>query len=255
MELLKDKKIIDRLKSANRMTVLTGAGISAESGIPTFRGDDGIWKKLNPEELASFEAFYSNTALVSEWYKHRRQIIEKVQPNSAHVALVELGNVVENFNLITQNVDGLHQRAGSPDVIELHGNITENFCTRCGRTFTPAEFDEILSTSFDHIPKCDCGGLIRPNVVWFGEQLPQESYEKAYTAAVNSDVFLAIGTSAYVRPASDLPRYAKYNGALIIEVNLKDTALTNQVDLVLRGPAGDVLPKFVDEYKFALSQV
>ena len=249
MKLLKDKQIIDRLKKADRLVALTGAGISAESGIPTFRDVDGLWTKINPEEMASFEAFYNNTALVSEWYQHRREIIQQVEPNAAHFALVELESTSPEFHLITQNVDGLHQKAGSQDVIELHGNITENYCIQCGRRFSSEEFDEIYENSPNHVPTCDCGGLIRPDVVWFGEQLPQDHFERAYQASLQTDVFLSVGTSAYVRPASDLPRYAKYNGALIIEVNPKETALSTQADLCLRGSAGDVLPVFVEEYK------
>ena len=249
MKLLKDKEIIEKLKRADRVAALTGAGISAESGIPTFRDEDGLWTRVNPEEMASFEAFYSNTALVSEWYKHRREIIQQVEPNSAHIALVELESLSPEFHLITQNVDGLHQKAGSQDVIELHGNITENYCIQCGRRFSSEEFDEIYESSMDSVPKCDCGGLIRPDVVWFGEDLPQDHFERAYQASLQADVFLSVGTSAYVRPASDLPRYAKYHGALIIEVNPRETALSTQADLCLRGPAGEMLPVFVDEYK------
>lgn len=249
MEILNSKKVIGRLKNAKRMVVLTGAGISAESGIPTFRGENGLWTKLSPNELASFEAFYNNTAVVTEWYKHRREIIEDSKPNPGHCALVELSKIPEVFNLITQNIDGLHQKAGCEDVIELHGNILECYCIKCGKKYTSEKFDEIYNNALKHIPRCDCGGLIRPDVVWFGEPLPRENIERAYQASINADVFLSIGTSAQVVPASDLPRYAKRNGALLIEVNPNRTVLTDIVDLWLQGNAGDILPKFVEEYK------
>lgn len=248
-KLIKDKIAKEKLINARRIAVLTGAGISAESGIPIFRGKDGLWTKLSPDELASFDAFYNNTAIVSEWYKHRREIIEKAKPNPGHYALVELSKIPETFDLITQNIDGLHQRAGSENVIELHGNIMENYCINCGKRYESNEFDEIFNSSFDHIPRCKCGGLIRPNVVWFGEQLPQENLEKAYYAAVNADIFLSVGTSAEVTPAANLPRYAKLHGAFLIEVNTNRTAISDQVDLCLQGKSGEILPKFVEEYK------
>ncbi len=252
MEILNSGKVIEYLKRAKKIAVLTGAGISAESGIPTFRGENGLWTKLSPNELASFEAFYNNTAIVSEWYNHRREIIEDSKPNHGHYALVELSKIPEVFNLITQNIDGLHQKAGCTDVIELHGNILESYCTQCGRRYTSEEFEEIYLNAMNHIPRCNCGGLIRPDVVWFGESLPSESIERAYQASINADVFLSIGTSAQVVPASDLPRYAKRNGALLIEVNPNRTVLTDTVDLWLQGKAGEILPKFVEEYRAIL---
>lgn len=252
MEILNNKKVIVRLKNAKRMVVLTGAGISAESGIPTFRGENGLWTKLSPSELASFEAFYNNTAIVSEWYNHRREIIENSKPNHGHYALLELSKIPEVFNLITQNIDGLHQRAGCKEVIELHGNILESYCIKCGKRYTSEEFDEIYLNAVNHIPRCKCGGLIRPDVVWFGESLPTESIEKAYQVSIDADVFLSIGTSAQVVPASNLPKYAKRNGALLIEVNPNRTVLTDSVDLWLQGKAGEILPKFVEEYKSIL---
>ncbi len=237
------------LENARKIAVLTGAGVSAESGIPTFRGEEGLWKKLSPEELASFEGFYNNTALVSEWYQYRREIIYNTEPNPGHFALSALQEIVPEFTLITQNVDGLHQRAGSEDVIELHGNIMENYCINCNQQFSQDEFDDIYRHNPRHIPHCYCGGLIRPNVVWFGEQLPEDSIEKAFQASVQSEVFIAIGTSAQVAPASNLPRYAKQNDAFLIEINTETTGISDIVDLRIEGPSGNILPKFVEDYK------
>ncbi|MFH1212981.1 MAG: NAD-dependent deacylase [Candidatus Neomarinimicrobiota bacterium] len=255
MSLINNEGIKDRLVKAERVVVLTGAGISAASGIPTFRGENGLWTKLAPEELASFEAFYRNTAIVTEWYKHRRDIVDVCQPNAAHIALTELSKLVPEFTLITQNIDGLHQRAGSRDVIELHGTIAENYCVRCGRRYSTSEFDEVFDHSSNHVPRCYCGGLIRPNVVWFGEPLPSEAYEKAYTASRKADVFLSVGTSAQVRPAADLPLVAKEQGALLIEVNITKTVLFPYTDLFLEGSADIILPQFNREYQALIVKV
>lgn len=249
MSVIKGERAREVLKKAEFIAVLTGSGVSAESGIPTFRGDDGLWKKFSPEELSSFEGFYRNPAMVTEWYRYRRKIILGTSPNPGHVALAELEKMVKEFCLITQNIDRLHQRAGSRNVIELHGNIMENYCIKCGRFFDIEEFDRVYEESDDHIPRCECGGYIRPNVVWFGEPLPEGAFREAYRAAVNCDVFISIGTSGAVRPASDLPRYAKYNGAYLIEVNPEETLLTNMVDLWIKGKAGEVLPQFVEEVR------
>lgn len=249
MEIITDQEAIRRLKAARQITVLTGAGISVESGIPPFRGEEGLWARLSPLELASFEAFYTNPARVSEWYQHRRNIIEKSVPNSGHLALKQLEAIVENFDLVTQNIDGLHQRAGSTDVIELHGNIMENYCVCCNQHYSTTEFDEILRYNSNHIPHCYCGGLIRPNVVWFGEPVPPESFEKAYQAAIHSEVFMVVGTSAQVTPAADLPRYAKKNHSYLIEINPNQTAISDIVDLHLSGTSGTILPIFVKDYQ------
>jgi len=253
MKVISDSVAIQRLKQAKKLVVLTGAGISAESGIPTFRGEEGLWKKLSPEELASFEAFLKNTGIVSEWYQHRRDIIHNTEPNPGHFALTELQELAPNFDLITQNVDGLHQRAGSRDVIELHGNIMENYCINCNLQYSQEEFDDIYRHNPNHVPYCYCGGLIRPNVVWFGEALPEESIEKAYQASIQSDVFLSIGTSAQVSPASNLPRVAKQNNSYIIEINTTSTAISDIVDIHLEGLAGEILPMVVDDYKLLLN--
>jgi NAD-dependent deacetylase len=249
MEIINDQEAIRRLKIAHRITVLTGAGISVESGIPPFRGEEGLWTKLSPLELASFEAFYSNPAKVSEWYQHRCNIIEKSVPNPGHLALKELQDIVPDFQLITQNIDGLHQRAGSTDVIELHGNIMENYCVCCNQHYSTSEFDEFFRYNPNHVPHCYCGGLIRPNVVWFGEPIPAEDYKKAYEATIHSEVFIIVGTSAQVTPAADLPRYAKQYNSYLIEINPNQTAISDIVDLSLRGTSGTILPIFVKEYK------
>ena len=242
----------ERIYSSRKVAVLTGAGISAESGIPTFRDAGGIWTKFSPEELANFDAFYKNTKIVSEWYKKRREIIEKTIPNPGHFALKEMEQLFPSFHIITQNIDGLHQKAGSGNIVELHGNIMRNYCIDCKKEYTTDEFDEIYEHNSAHIPKCECGGLIRPDVVWFGEQLPQDALENAFQLAEDADVFLIIGTSAYVRPAADIPIAALQNGAYVIEINPAKTGLTNFTHLNLQGKSGKVLPKLLEEIKLNL---
>ncbi|MBD3274534.1 MAG: NAD-dependent protein deacylase, partial [Candidatus Marinimicrobia bacterium] len=166
-----DPFVFEQLEKADRIVALTGAGISAESGVPTFRGEEGLWKKLKPEELANFDAFIENPQRVTEWYEHRRDIIDNVKPNAGHYALAEMENIFPNVSVITQNVDGLHQKAGSTNVVELHGNIYRNYCIDCGK-----RYDYGNMVSFNGTPTCEeCGGLIRPDVVWFGEMLPMEA--------------------------------------------------------------------------------
>lgn len=239
----------ERLYSSRKVVVLTGAGISAESGIPTFRDADGIWTKFSPRELASFEAFYKNTQIVSEFYQKRREIIEKTQPNPGHFALMEMEHLFPSFHIITQNIDGLHKKSGSKNVVEIHGNIMRNYCIDCKRAYTVSEFDEIYEHNANHIPRCHCGGLIRPDVVWFGEQLPKEELEKAFQLAEEAEVFFSIGTSAQVRPASDLPIVALQNGAYLIEVNPSKTSLTNFTHMSIQGKSGDILPQLLEEIK------
>ena len=222
-----------------RWFVLTGAGVSAESGIPTFRsGPAAIWKNYSLEDLATPEGFRRNPTLVWEWYVWRRQLVRQAQPNPAHEALAELERLVEAFLLATQNVDGLHQRAGSRNVVELHGNILRNDCTRCDWT-GPVD-EELLPP---HCPRC--GSLVRPGVVWFGEPLPAEPLRRAQGAALECDVCLVVGTSAVVEPAASLPRMAKMRGALLIEVNPEPTPLTPRADVVLAEPASTALPRLL----------
>ncbi|MFQ6032074.1 MAG: NAD-dependent deacetylase [Candidatus Zixiibacteriota bacterium] len=206
------------LSKETKVVVLTGAGISAESGVPTFRGEDGLWKKFRPEELATFDAFMANPQLVWEWYEYRRKIIEEIKPNPAHLALVEFQNYFEKFDLITQNVDGLHQQAGSKNVVELHGNLKRNKCIRCG-----AKYETLDKTIQGIPPKCTCGGNIRPDVVWFGEMLPQEALNYAFGVSSGCDLFFSVGTSAVVHPAASLPLIAKRGGAYVVEVNIEPT--------------------------------
>lgn len=240
-----DKSILSEalksyIKKDKRVVVLTGAGISAESGVPTFRGENGLWKKFKPEELATFDAFISNPQLVWEWYEYRRKLISEVKPNPSHYGLVEMQSYFENFHLVTQNVDGLHQKAGSKEVIELHGNIKRNKCVGCGQ-----KFEELEISSKEIPPKCRCGGMLRPDVVWFGEMLPQEAMNNAYEYSTYCDLFFSIGTSALVYPAASLPLIAKRAGAYLVEVNLEKTELSSLADEVFLGKAGEIMPEIV----------
>jgi len=234
-------ELIRRIAAAKRVTVLTGAGVSAESGVPTFRdAQTGLWAKYRPEDLATPSAFRRNPRLVWEWYDWRRKLVAEAKPNPAHVALAEMENLFPHFHLVTQNVDGLHQRAGSRNVIELHGNITRTKC-----------FDEatIISTwahTGDIPPKCpNCGGLLRPDVVWFEEPMPEAEMELALRASMTCDVFLSIGTSTVVYPAASLPFQALRSGATIVEINPQPTPFTDQAHFVLAGAAGAVLPELL----------
>ena len=235
---------IDRLARAERIAVLTGAGISAESGIPTFRDPDGLWEAFEPQELANVEAFLENPELVQGWYAHRRHIAEDATPNAGHRALAALEETAPSFTLITQNVDNLHQHAGSQNVVELHGNITRNYCIDCEREATPGELESLAEGEPAQCPTC--GGYIRPDVVWFGEMLPQDALRAAQAATENADVFLSIGTSAVVHPAASLPPMAQRSGAFLAEVNLEPTPLTSRADASVLGKAGELLPSLVD---------
>jgi NAD-dependent deacetylase len=230
----------DWLAKATRVAVLTGAGISAESGVPTFRGDGGLWKDYKAEDLATPEAFVKDPRLVWEWYNWRRELIAKVLPNAAHKALVQLEIRKREFTLITQNVDGLHDRAGSGRMLKLHGDIWRMRCTVCG-----ANWPDRRAPLPKIPPHCACGGLARPGVVWFGEPLPDGMMKEAEHAAGAAEVFLVIGTSAVVYPAAGLVPYAKHGGARVIEINTDDTPFTNLVDCALRGPAGELLPQLL----------
>lgn len=238
-----DKKTLQEFSTAEAVVFFTGAGVSAESGIPTFRGKDGIWNKLKPEELANFDAFLRNPELVWEWYKHRKQIVHESKPNPAHVTISGFQNIFPVVEVITQNIDNLHIRAGSKIVHELHGNIERNFCIKC-KTFYN---DEIIFS--DIAPKCKCGGLIRPDVVWFGEYLPENEFMASEKAARNADVFLIVGTSAIVYPAASMIHVAKTIGAYIIEINLERTEISSIADQSCFGKAGEILPIIYDEVK------
>jgi NAD-dependent deacetylase len=234
-------ELLQRLAAAKSVTVLTGAGVSAESGVPTFRdAQTGLWAKFSPEELATPRAFQRNPRLVWEWYEWRRKLVAGAKPNPAHLALVEMQNLFLRFHLVTQNVDGLHQRAGSRNVIELHGNITRTKCSEEGT---------IVSTwkdTGDVPPKCPaCGGLLRPDVVWFEEPMPEPEMRQAMTASRHCDFFFSIGTSTVVYPAAALPWEALRSGATAVEINPQPTPFTAQAHFSLAGAAGIVLPELV----------
>jgi NAD-dependent deacetylase len=227
-----------RLAVADEIVVFTGAGMSAESGVPTFRGEDGIWKKFKPEELANFDAFIENPKLVWEWYRHRKRLISEISPHAGHFAIAAMERVFGRVTVITQNIDNLHRRAGSTRIHELHGNIERNYCIGCGKDYP----DELLvsATGAPHCAKCN--GLIRPDVVWFGELLPTDEWDASVAAAGRANLFFAVGTSAVVYPAASLPRIAKGAGAFVVEINIERTGLSSQADEFIMGKAGDVLP-------------
>ncbi len=241
MSLLYSPQLLQQLRTATHVVVLTGAGISAESGIPTFReAQTGLWAQYDPQELATPEAFRRQPRLVWEWYTWRRELIGHAQPNPGHRALVELAHCVPQFTLITQNIDNLHQNAGSQGVLELHGNI---FRTKC---FRENVIVAAWAETGDVPPLCPhCGGPLRPDVVWFGESLPQNILEKAIAAATTCDLLFSIGTSGLVHPAASIPLLAREQGAVTIEINPQPTPLTPRLDYHLAGPAGEILPELV----------
>ena len=244
--------LVAALRAARDVAVLTGAGVSAESGVPTFRdAQQGLWAQFDPRELATPAAFARNPKRVWDWYAMRREMIARVAPNPAHFALAELERRVPAFLLATQNVDGLHQRAGSRRVLELHGSIWRSICSRgCGFSRddsggTGSPLDQAVprdEASGSLPPMCACGGLLRPGVVWFGEALNPAVIDAAVEAVEAATVCLVVGTSSLVFPAAGLPELAKRAGAIVVEVNLESTPLTPLADFVLRGPAGVVLP-------------
>jgi NAD-dependent deacetylase len=229
---------------------LTGAGISAESGVPTFRGKDGLWHSHRAEDLATPRAFQANPHLVWEWYDWRRGLIARCQPNAGHHTLAEMERHFDDFVLITQNVDGLHALAGNRRIIELHGNIWKMRCTRDCRP--PWEDREVpLPEIPPHCP--DCGALTRPDVVWFGESLPGEALEAAFAAASRCQLMLVVGTSALVQPAASLPLVAVRHGAYVVEINPQSTPLSGAVNQVLRRPAAQALPQWWEDWLAAAS--
>ena len=234
--------LIEALRSSRHICVLTGSGISAESGVPTFReAQTGLWERFDPHELATPEAFQSDPELIWKWYRWRRELIAKVEPNAGHKALVDLAGQVNEFTLVTQNVDGLHQRAGSQNVIEFHGNLFEDRCFVEGRVVTD-EYDASAT-----VPTCPaCGSNLRPGVVWFGEAIPQNALQDSMTAASSCDLFLSIGTSSLVWPAAGLADTARAAGATIVEVNPDTTPLSNATDFQLNGNAGTILPELLE---------
>ena len=232
--------LIEQLRRAQKLVALTGAGISAESGLSTFRdAQTGLWSKFRPEELATAETFERDSKFVQDWYAWRRENALKAQPNAGHLALAEMEKRAPELLLVTQNVDGLHVRAGNKRMVELHGNIHR---FRCFESDCPSDNFDIENG------RCrSCGGHLRPDVVWFGEMLPTDALETAITAAENCDVFFSIGTSSVVYPAADLWRRAKDNGATVIEINKDPTPLTPLADYSFLGKAGEILPALVDQ--------
>jgi NAD-dependent deacetylase len=234
----------DFLNVAERVAVLTGAGVSAESGVPTFRASDGLWEGHRIEDVASPEGFVRDPHLVWNFYNARRANVRTVQPNPGHHALVELEKRwKDRFTLVTQNVDGLHRAAGSKNLLEIHGSLHRTRCLEC---------DEVKDRGLETLaalPLCECGGPLRPDIVWFGEGLPVDVWDAAMNAAHECDVLLVVGTSAVVHPAASLIPIAKRGGkrgAKVIEINLTETEASRFADVGLHGPSGQVLPKLVE---------
>ncbi len=236
------ESIIEQIKDIQKIVFVTGAGISQESGIPTFRGKDGLWRNYNAMELATIDAFYKNPKLVWEWYNERRRNIFAAQPNLGHKAITELEKYAEVV-ILTQNIDGLHQKAGSTKVLELHGSIVKIKCSVC-------DFKDEMITEFSEIPPlCKCGNILRPDVVWFGESLPQDVWQKAIIFSSQCDLMIIAGTSLVVSPANTLPIYAKQNNAILIEINPEKTEMSSEMDLIIRNTSASALPEFVSLFK------
>jgi len=234
--------VAQKLKGSKKIVFVTGAGISQESGIPTFRGKDGYWRKYDPMKLASIDAFYDDPKLVWEWYDDRRKNILDVKPNEGHFAISQMEEF-KDIVVLTQNIDGLHQRSGSTNVLELHGSIIRIKCTVC-------DFIDNITENFESLPpKCKCGSMLRPDVVWFGEPLPQNIWQSAIKEASICDVMIIVGTSLVVSPANTLPVYAKQNGAILIEVNPEKTVMSNDMTLSIQATSVGVLPKMLSIFK------
>jgi len=232
------ESIANKLLDAKKIVFVTGAGISQESGIPTFRGKDGLWRKYDAMQLATIDAFYENPKLVWEWYEERRKNILAAKPNAGHTTIADLEKF-KQVRVLTQNIDGLHQRAGSSQVYELHGSIITIKCTVC-------DFKEKITGSFSELPPiCKCGKILRPDVVWFGEALPQDVWSEAMMQANSCNVMFVVGTSLVVSPANMLPVYAKQNGATIIEVNPEETPMSKSMDLSIRSTSAKALPELL----------
>ncbi len=230
------RHLLRMVRAARRVSVLTGAGVSAESGIQTFRGAGGIWAKYDYTKLATLAGFSEDPRLVWEWYQLRQRAIWKARPNPAHDVIAAMERRFEDFHVITQNIDGMHERAGNHKVVELHGNIWRMRCVRDGATVgIPGPVEKIP-------PVCQCGGLMRPDVVWFGEALSPAVLEVASQAARESDVMFVVGTSAIVHPAAALPALTKDSGGVVIEVNIEPTDVSTYADVSLFGRAGEIMP-------------
>jgi NAD-dependent deacetylase len=242
------ERAADMLVAAESLAALTGAGISAESGLATFRGADGLWEGHRVEDVATPFAFERDPVLVWRFYHARRAALRQARPNPGHIALAEIERLFgkERFTLITQNVDGLHRAAGSENVVELHGNLARVCCTGCGQVADRG------ALPLDELPRCDeCGQLLRPDVVWFYEPLPAEHWARAERAAAACRCLLIVGTSAVVYPAAGLIDVARRGGARVIEINIAATAATGTADISLFGPSGQILPELVKRMKYA----
>lgn len=236
------------LGQARHVVVFTGAGISAESGVPTFRDAlTGLWSRFDAQSLATPQAFQEDPELVWGWYEWRRQLVQRVRPNHGHLAVARMGAHVPQLTVITQNVDDLHERAGSESPVHLHGSLFAPRCATCSRPAPlPEDAEQPDAGSRVPPPKCvHCAGLIRPGVVWFGEQLPESALEAAARAASTCDVLLTVGTSGLVYPAAEIPRLAARSGAAVIQVNPQPTPLDPIATVNLQGPAAEILPALV----------
>jgi len=234
--------IEDEVKKFQKIVFVTGAGISQESGIPTFRGEDGLWRNHDAMKLATIDAFYDNPKLVWEWYNERRMNIFQAQPNPGHRAIAELEKYA-NVVVLTQNIDGLHQKSGSSKVLELHGSIVKIKCSVC-------DYKEEILTEISNLPPlCKCGNMLRPDVVWFGELLPQDVWQDAMNFISKCDLMIIAGTSLVVSPANTLPIYAKQNNATLIEINPENTSMSREMNLVIRNTSAESLPELVSLFK------
>ncbi len=240
------KRAADIIANSKKLLVFTGAGISAESGIPTFRGQDGLWENYRVEDVATPEAFLRNPRLVWKFYSERRRKALSVKPNAAHYAVARLEKLFDDFLVVTQNVDDLHRKAGNKKLIEIHGNLFREKCTACA-------FIRNSESSYEEPPLCpDCGAMLRPDVVWFGEPLPEKEINEAFDFAEEADTVIVIGTSAIVFPAAQLPFIVYNHGGKVIEVNLEPTPVTDIANVSIFEKCGIVLPKILDEIEARL---
>lgn len=227
------------LAGARSVVVSTGAGMSKESGIPTFRdAPNALWANYDPQALATREGFRNDPPMVWRWYADRRKMISQAPPNPGHEAIADMDGLIERVVVLTQNIDNLHRVAGSRDVVEIHGNIFRYKCFDRNHPVTSPSDDDVP-------PRCHCGSFVRPDVVWFGEMLPEDALERAHAALASCDLILVVGTSGMVHPAAGFPLLAKQAGAFVIEVNPEETPITRDADVFLQGPAGRVLPTLV----------
>src|SRR5450432_279763 len=250
IDLAKIREAANRLLKSQALVVLTGAGISKESGVPTFRDTlDGLWAQFDPKQLATPEAFQDNPKLVWEWYEHRRELVSKVRPNPGHYAIGKLEDMLPHVTVITQNVDALHQAAGSTDVIMLHGDIHHHKCSaNCRGEPTMIDISRLEWDRTAGPPPCPyCGAWVRPDVVWFNERIPLELMDRANSLTAKADVMLVVGTAGEVQPAASLPYRAKrLNGAFLIDINPDEDTIMPIADLYIEGPSGEVLPAIID---------